>query len=76
MLMGGTSLIIVVGVVLDTMSQVEALLKMHHQDGLVSKGKIQVAESLGFLRITSSIGTGIYAIVAVTLLIATHCEVP
>src|SRR5574344_98601 len=41
MLMGGTSLIIVVGVVLDTMSQVEALLKMHHQDGLVSKGKIR-----------------------------------
>ena len=32
MLMGGTSLIIMVGVDLDTMSQVEALMKMHHQD--------------------------------------------
>lgn len=41
MLMGGTSLIIMVGVDLDTMSQVEALLKMHHHDGLVSKGKIR-----------------------------------
>ena len=41
MLMGGTSLIIMVGVDLDTMSQVEALLKMHHQDGLVKKGKIR-----------------------------------
>lgn len=41
MLMGGTSLIILVGVDLDTMSQVEALLKMHHQDGLTKKGKIR-----------------------------------
>jgi preprotein translocase subunit SecY len=40
-LMGGTSLIIMVGVDLDTMSQVEALLKMHHHDGLVRKGKIR-----------------------------------
>lgn len=41
MLMGGTSLIILVGVDLDTMSQVEALLKMHHQDGLTKKGRIK-----------------------------------
>ncbi len=41
MLMGGTSLIIMVGVDLDTMSQIEALLKMHHQDGLMKKGKIR-----------------------------------
>lgn len=40
MLMGGTSLLIVVGVDLDTMSQVEALLKMHHHDGLTKKGKL------------------------------------
>ena len=38
MLMGGTSLLILVGVDLDTMSQVEALLKMHHHDGLTTKG--------------------------------------
>jgi len=41
MLMGGTSLIIMVGVDLDTMSQVEALLKMHHHDGLTTKGRIR-----------------------------------
>jgi preprotein translocase subunit SecY len=41
MLMGGTSLIIMVGVDLDTMSQIEALLRMHHQDGLMKKGKIR-----------------------------------
>jgi preprotein translocase subunit SecY len=41
MLMGGTSLIIMVGVDLDTMSQVEALMKMHHQEGLTKKGKIR-----------------------------------
>lgn len=40
-LMGGTSLLILVGVDLDTMSQVEALLKMHHHEGLVKKGKIR-----------------------------------
>jgi preprotein translocase subunit SecY len=41
MLMGGTSLIIMVGVDLDTMSQIEALLRMHHQDGLMKKGRIR-----------------------------------
>ncbi|MFC2386318.1 preprotein translocase subunit SecY [Treponema socranskii] len=41
LLMGGTSLIIMVGVDLDTMSQVEALLKMHHHDGLTTKGRIR-----------------------------------
>ena len=40
-LMGGTSLIIMIGVGLDTMSQVEALLKMHHHEGLTKKGKIR-----------------------------------
>ena len=46
MLMGGTSLIIMVGVDLDTMSQVEALLKMHHHDGLTTKGRIRRSRSL------------------------------
>ncbi len=41
MLMGGTSLLILVGVDLDTMSQVEAVLKMHHSEGLVKKGKLR-----------------------------------
>jgi preprotein translocase subunit SecY len=40
-LMGGTSLLILVGVDLDTMSQVEGLLKMHHHDGLTRKGRIR-----------------------------------
>ncbi len=41
MLMGGTSLIIMVGVDLDTMSQIEALLKMHHHDGFMKKGRVR-----------------------------------
>ncbi len=42
MLLGGTSLIILVGVDLDTMSQIEGIMKMHHHDGLTSKrGKIK-----------------------------------
>jgi preprotein translocase subunit SecY len=38
---GGTSLLIMVGVVLDTLQQVEAHLKMHHYDGLMKEGKIK-----------------------------------
>lgn len=41
MLMGGTSLLILVGVDLDTMSQIEAQLKMHHHEGLVKKGRLR-----------------------------------
>jgi len=40
-LMGGTSLLIMVGVDLDLMSQIEGHLKMHHHDGLVKKGRIR-----------------------------------
>jgi preprotein translocase subunit SecY len=41
MLMGGTSLLIMVGVDLDTMSQIEGHLRMHHHDGLVKKGRLR-----------------------------------
>jgi preprotein translocase subunit SecY len=41
MLMGGTSLLIMVGVDLDTMSQIEGHLRMHHQDGLTKKGRLR-----------------------------------
>jgi preprotein translocase subunit SecY len=40
-LMGGTSLLILVGVDLDTMSQVEALLKMHYHGGLTKRGRLR-----------------------------------
>ncbi len=39
--MGGTSLLILVGVDLDTMSQVEGHLRMHHHEGIVRKGRIR-----------------------------------
>jgi len=41
LLMGGTSLLIMVGVDLDLMSQIEGHLRMHHQDGIVRRGKIR-----------------------------------
>jgi preprotein translocase subunit SecY len=41
MIMGGTSLLIMVGVDLDTMSQIEGHLRMHHHEGLTKKGKIK-----------------------------------
>ncbi len=41
MLMGGTSLLIMVGVDLDTMSQIEGHLRMHHHEGIVRRGKLR-----------------------------------
>tara|TARA_B100001113_G_C21112688_1_gene623936 strand:- start:288 stop:1616 length:1329 start_codon:yes stop_codon:yes gene_type:complete len=38
---GGTSLLIIVGVALDTLQQVESHLMMRHYDGFLSKGKIR-----------------------------------
>ncbi|MCH5246163.1 MAG: preprotein translocase subunit SecY [Muribaculaceae bacterium] len=38
---GGTSLLILVGVVLDTLQQIESHLMMHHYDGLMKNGKIK-----------------------------------
>lgn len=40
-LFGGTSLLIVVGVMLDTMRQVESHLLMRHYDGFLTKGKLR-----------------------------------
>lgn len=38
---GGTSLLIMVGVVLDTLQQIESHLLMHHYDGLMKSGKLK-----------------------------------
>jgi preprotein translocase subunit SecY len=41
MLLGGTSLIIMVGVDLDMVNQIEGIMKMHHHEGLTSRSKIK-----------------------------------
>jgi preprotein translocase subunit SecY len=38
---GGTSLLIIVGVVLDTLQQIESHLLMRHYDGLMKSGRIK-----------------------------------
>jgi preprotein translocase subunit SecY len=38
---GGTSLIILVGVALDTLAQIESYLLMHHYDGFLKTGKLR-----------------------------------
>ena len=38
---GGTSLLIMVGVLLDTMRQVESHLLMRHYDGFLKKGRLR-----------------------------------
>ena len=40
-LLGGTSLLIMVGVDLDLMSQIDGFLRMHQHEGLTARGKIQ-----------------------------------
>ena len=40
---GGTSLLILVGVVLDTLQQIESHLMMRHYDGLLDSGRIRGA---------------------------------
>ncbi len=44
---GGTSLLILVGVVLDTLQQVESHLLMRHYDGLLNSGRIKGRTSMG-----------------------------
>ena len=39
--LGGTSLLILVGVVLDTLQQIESHLLMRHYDGLMKSGRIK-----------------------------------
>ena len=50
---GGTSLLIMVGVVLDTMQQIDSYVLMRHYDGLMKTGKMRGSASLSE---TSSIG--------------------
>lgn len=45
---GGTSLLIMVGVVLDTLQQIESHLLMRHYDGLMKSGKIKGRSSMNF----------------------------
>ncbi len=44
---GGTSLLIMVGVVLDTLQQIESYLLMRHYDGLMKSGRIKGRSSMG-----------------------------
>ncbi len=44
---GGTSLLILVGVVLDTLQQIESHLLMRHYDGLTKSGRIKGRSSIG-----------------------------
>jgi len=45
---GGTSLLIMVGVILDTLQQIESHLLMRHYDGLMKSGKIKGRSNSAF----------------------------
>ena len=45
---GGTTILILVGVVLDTLQQIESHLLMRHYDGLMKSGRIKGRSSTGF----------------------------
>ncbi len=44
---GGTSLLILVGVVLDTLQQIESHLLMRHYDGLMKTGRVKGRSAVG-----------------------------
>jgi preprotein translocase subunit SecY len=71
---GGTSLLIMVGVVLDTMRQIETHLIQRHYDGFLRKGRIRgrfEAHASGFGEAVQQGGlVWIYAVVAGLILIA------
>ncbi len=46
---GGTSLLILVGVILDTLQQIESHLLMRHYDGLTKSGRIKGRSSFGMV---------------------------
>jgi len=50
---GGTSLLILVGVVLDTLQQIESHLLMRHYDGLMKSGRIKGRSSVGMTTASS-----------------------
>jgi preprotein translocase subunit SecY len=79
---GGTGLLIIVGVILDTMRQVETFLLQRHYDGFLRKGKIRGRSgprpSLGGSEVSDSTlvlfyaGLGLLVIAGVTIYITHH----
>lgn len=51
---GGTSLLIMVGVILDTLQQIETYLLMRQYDGLMKSGRIQGRQPVGTTTTTTT----------------------
>jgi preprotein translocase subunit SecY len=79
---GGTSLLIVVGVMLDTMRQVETHLIQRHYDGFLRKGRLRggfdrtpagrgEAVQQGVL-VWACVGTAVFLVLGLSLYIASH----
>ena len=68
---GGTSLLIMVGVVLDTMRQTETYLLQRHYDGFLKKGRLKGRSAYGAAQQGNTVGNGalIWFGVAIGLLI-------
>jgi len=80
---GGTSLLILVGVMLDTMRQMETHLIQRHYDGFLRKGRIRGARDIRGRTGSANLlddqtivwmwaGLGILVIVGVSIYLATH----
>ena len=79
---GGTGLLIIVGVTLDTMRQVETFLLQRHYDGFLRKGKLRGRSSprpsVGGSAVSDTVliwiyaGVGLLVIAGVTAYITTH----
>ena len=69
MFFGGTSLLIMVGVVLDVMRQVETHLLQRNYDGFLRKGKVKGRYDNTGAKVSSNQGgTGVYLIAVVAVL--------
>jgi preprotein translocase subunit SecY len=79
---GGTGLLIIVGVTLDTMKQVETFLLQRHYDGFLRKGKLRgrsaVRPTIGGSGVSDSTlvllyaGLGLLVIAGLTIYLTTH----
>lgn len=55
---GGTTILIMIGVVLDTLQQIESYLLNRHYDGLMKTGRIKGRERSGAMIIINNYGKG------------------
>lgn len=68
---GGTGLLIIVGVILDTMRQIETHLLQRHYDGFLRKGRLRAGYHVGSSNVVTTASPWIWVYVVAAILIIT-----